>query len=70
MKLPIYQPQADRSRERLGVPTYSSVEIGLSPQGCSVFKKVACAAVIAGCVASGNPVPCIMATAPHCIDCL
>lgn len=69
MKLPVHMPaRATGSEPRAPRLVGGS---GLSPQGCSVIKKIGCAAAIAGCVASGvGVVACLAGVAPGCIDCV
>ncbi|MGQ3355240.1 MAG: hypothetical protein ACT6XY_15185 [Phreatobacter sp.] len=66
MKLPTEQAIVPRNLDRTG----SFLSGYVTPQGCNTLKKIACAAAVAGCLATPNPVACIMATAPHCADCL
>jgi hypothetical protein len=68
MKMPGYEPQVIRARDES--VRYVSAASAIAPQGCDIFKKVACAAAVAGCLATPNPVACILAVAPNCLDCL
>lgn len=66
MHIPFYQPAARQSAGHLLVRASGGIE----PQGCPLPKKIACAAAVAGCIATPNPVACILAIAPNCLDCL
>lgn len=69
MQIPTELPQV--RRDVLSVTFLGgSREGGLAPQGCNIFKKAACAAAVAACIATPNPVACILAVAPNCVDCL
>jgi hypothetical protein len=70
MQMPISLPVALRGSEAVNARHLLGDAAGLTPQGCNAFKKIACAAAVAGCIATPNPVACIMAVAPHCADCL
>lgn len=70
MKMPFHQPQVIRFHEE-GLRAGGTLAIGaLQPQGCPPLKKLACAAAVATCLATPNPVACILAAAPSCADCL
>jgi hypothetical protein len=68
--MPSYQPQMIRVPNEVAqfVSTLSVADI--SPQDCPFPKKLACAAAVAGCITTPNPVACILAVAPNCLDCL
>jgi hypothetical protein len=68
MKLPQFQPEAVRGGLS-AIPKTQSID-GLTLQGCSIWKKIGCGAAVATCLATPNPVACIMAAAPSCVDCL
>ncbi len=70
MQIPISLPAALRGTEATNVHHMLGAPGRLTPQGCNAFKKIACAAAVAGCLATPNPVACIMAVAPNCADCL
>jgi hypothetical protein len=70
MHMPISLPVALRGTEAATARHLPDAPAGLTPQGCNAFKKIACAAAVAGCIATPNPVACIMAVAPSCADCL
>ncbi len=68
MHIPVYQPAARQHGTNLLVSAGS--RDGLTAQGCPLPKKLACAAAVAGCISTPNPVACILAVAPNCLDCL
>jgi hypothetical protein len=47
---------------------YSSDEVSML--GCSPFKKIACATAVGICLATPDPVHCILGLAPTCLECL
>jgi hypothetical protein len=65
MQMPLYQPAAFRSGGSAAAP-----RDGLSQQGCKFPKNLACAAAVATCLATPDPVQCILGVAPDCLDCL
>ena len=75
MSMPPNLPPVPRRNDQ---PTFVAASVhgevhnaaGLHPQGCGFPKNLACAAAVAGCVATPNPIACIMGVAPHCADCL
>lgn len=68
MKMPGYEPQVIRARDES--VRYGAAAAAIALQGCPLPKKLACAAAVAGCLATPNPVACILAIAPNCLDCL
>ncbi|WP_187969688.1 hypothetical protein [Aquibium microcysteis] len=70
MRLPVQSPSIAR---RSGT---AALAPGVTPSGCNVFKKVACAAAVAACAATclAGPAACISCFgalgAGSCIDCL
>jgi hypothetical protein len=70
MRLPGRFPPAQRATD-LHAASRPSPHGAIEPQGCNVLEGAACAAAIAGCVASGvGVVACLTSAAPHCIKCL
>lgn len=69
MRMPVALPGVKREGRYVDFPRDRGAG-RLSPQGCNIFKKAACAAAVAGCIATPNPVACILAVAPGCVDCL
>jgi hypothetical protein len=67
MRIPEYRPSVARGDSQ---PVRGAQHIGLVPQGCGFPKNVICGAAVAACLATPNPVACILALAPHCLDCL
>lgn len=70
MHLPIELPQAMRASNSARVYARDADKGALAPQGCNPIKKIACAGAVAACIATPNPVACILAIAPHCAECL
>lgn len=66
-------PQAPAIRRHTGI---ARAIMAVTPSGCSVFKKIACAASLATCVAAcaGGPGPCVACLASigasSCADCI
>jgi hypothetical protein len=70
MQTPEFQPSVNKAagaNRGLGFEARAS---GLTPQGCGFPKNVLCASAVAACLATPNPVACILSLAPHCADCL
>ena len=59
-----------RVRHYTSTTYYGYAGDDLSTLACSPWKAVACASAIAGCLLTPSPVQCILAVAPHCVDCL
>ncbi len=66
-------PQTPAIRRPAGV---ARAIMAVTPSGCSVFKKIACGAALATCVAAcaGGPGPCVACLASigasSCADCI
>lgn len=67
MRTPDFQPQVMREARVSVSIARSGAAAGLSPQGCDFFR---CASDLARCLASPNPVQCLLTSAPHCLDCI
>jgi hypothetical protein len=70
MQMPISLPVTLRGSEGVNARHLLGDTSRLTPQSCNTLKKIACASAVAGCIATPNPVACILAVAPHCADCL
>ncbi|MDN2581921.1 hypothetical protein [Aquibium sp. ELW1220] len=70
MRLPVQSPAIARRRST------AAFSDGITPSGCSVLKKIACAAAVAACATTclAGPAACISCFgavgASSCIDCL
>lgn len=68
---PPLQSQAVARRE-----STATLAVGVTPSGCNVFKKIACAAAVAACATTclAGPAACVSCFgalgASSCIDCL
>jgi hypothetical protein len=67
MRTPVFQPHITREARVSTSIARSSAGGSLSPQGCDFFR---CAADVARCLSSPNPVQCLLSVAPHCLDCI
>jgi hypothetical protein len=73
MIIPMMLPARPRYVRSMGYTSCGCSAVGDSgvyPLSCPPWKAVACAAAVAGCLATPDPVHCILAVAPSCLDCL
>jgi hypothetical protein len=59
-----------RVRQYASTTYYGYAGDDLSTLSCPPWKAVVCAGAVTGCLLTPTPVQCILAVAPHCIDCL